>query len=105
MPTTTAIPPANLPAILQLLGKLKPIVEKRFKAKLLGVFGSYARQEQRPDSDLDILVHFGPGATLFDMVELEYFLREELGIQPDIVSDGNLKPRLKPNILQELIAI
>jgi len=96
---------ADLPDILERLGSLKEIVSARYKARLLGVCGSYARKEQKKGSDIDILVHFEPGATLFDMVELEYFLLDELGIKPDIVSDKKMKPHIKPYILKDLIKI
>jgi uncharacterized protein len=100
-----SIPIGDLPDILERLGSLKEIAKARYNASLLGVFGSYARKEQKKGSDIDILVHFEHGATLFDMVELEYFLLEELGIKPDIVSDKKVKPRIKPYILKDLIKI
>jgi uncharacterized protein len=105
MQETASIAPGNLPNLLGQLASLKETVRSRYKAQLLGVFGSYARKEQKQGSDIDILVHFESGATLFDVVELEYFLLEELGIKPDIVSDKRLKPRLKPFILKDLIKI
>ncbi|MBX2930214.1 MAG: nucleotidyltransferase family protein [Saprospiraceae bacterium] len=98
-------PLPELPTILSRLDSLQEIVRRRFKTKILGVFGSYARREQNVKSDLDILVHFEPDATLFDIVELEYFLEDELGIKPDIVSDMSIKPRIKPGILKDLVHI
>ncbi len=95
----------GLPETLKRLKNLKGVVKERYHAKLVGVFGSYAREEAHAGSDIDILVHFEQGATLFDAVELEYFLLEELGIKPDIVSEKSLKPRIKPNILKDLIHI
>lgn len=95
----------GLPEALKRLKQLKKIVKERYHAQLVGVFGSYAREEAHTGSDIDILVHFEPHATLFDAVELEYFLKEELGIKPDIVSEKSLKPRLRPNILKDLIHI
>lgn len=98
-------PLPELPVILSRLDSLQEIIRLRFKTKILGIFGSYARREQNGKSDLDILVHFESDATLFDIVELEYFLQDELGIKPDIVSDMSIKPRIKPRILKDLVHI
>ena len=94
-----------LAAITQELGSLKETARIRYKAELLGVFGSYARGEQHEGSDVDILVRFDRGATLFDMVGLEYFLEEALGLKPDIVSEKSIKPRLRQSVLNELIPL
>ncbi len=77
----------------------------RYKAELLGVFGSYARGEQQEGSDLDILVRFDYGATLFDMVGLEFFLQDALGIKPDIVSEKSIKPRIRSSVLSDIIEL
>lgn len=81
------------------------MIKSQYKTNIVGVFGSYARQEQTAGSDLDILVDFEPGATLFDIVELEYFLLDKLGVRPDIVSSRGIKPRVKPYVLKDLIEI
>jgi predicted nucleotidyltransferase len=104
MPHTASLPLPDLPAILSRLDSLQDIVRLRFKTQLIGVFGSFARQQQHRESDLDILVHFEPDVTLFDVIELEYFLQDELGIKPDIVSDMSIKPRIKPQILKDLVS-
>lgn len=54
------------------------------------VFGSVARGEDRPGSDLDLLVTFSPGATLYDQIELEQEIEALLGISVDVVSTGGL---------------
>jgi len=57
------------------------------------VFGSAARGEDTDQSDLDLLVQFGEGSSLFDLMELEGELCALLGISVDVVSVGGLKPR------------
>ena len=57
----------------QILSKLKellPVLSDRYKVQELGVFGSYVRQEQRDDSDLDILVTFSETPSLLKFIEL-----------------------------------
>ncbi|MDX2136090.1 MAG: nucleotidyltransferase family protein [Saprospiraceae bacterium] len=90
---------------LERLGELKEEIRLRYKVTILGIFGSYARLEHNKDSDLDILVHVEKGATLFDLIELEYFLQDRLGVKPDIVTDNSIKPRIKPHIFNDLVII
>ena len=61
---------------------------KRFNAANPRVFGSVARGEDRPDSDLDILVDALPGTTLFDLGGLLEELKALLGVEVDVVTSG-----------------
>ncbi|MGC9005935.1 MAG: nucleotidyltransferase family protein, partial [Candidatus Micrarchaeia archaeon] len=70
-----------------------------------GVFGSYARGEQKAQSDIDILVRFKDGATLFDFVGLAEFLEEKLGIKVDLLSERAIRPELKENVIKELVSL
>ncbi|MBL7199143.1 MAG: nucleotidyltransferase domain-containing protein [Anaerolineae bacterium] len=74
---------------------------------MIGIFGSYVRGEQRPDSDLDILIELErpPQISLIGLVELELYLSELLGIRVDLAIKKNLKPRIGKHILQEVIAL
>ncbi len=83
----------------------KELVASKFKAQILGIFGSYARGTQKPGSDIDILVRFKDGATLFDMVGLGFFLEELLGKKVDVVSERTLRSELRNMILAEVVAI
>lgn len=58
----------------------------------LRVFGSVARGEHRPDSDLDLLVDFSAGVSLYDQARFERELRELLGIDIDVISSRALLP-------------
>ncbi len=69
------------------------------------IFGSYVRGEQTEDSDVDILVDFPSGMSLFDVVELQYKLEDALGKSVDLVGYKTIKPRLKQYILSEQIPI
>ena len=64
----------------------------RHKGVSVALFGSVARGEETPDSDLDFLVEFGDGASLFDLARLEMDLEELLGRKVDVVSVGGLLP-------------
>lgn len=60
------------------------------------IFGSFARGENSPDSDIDILVTFDRSAkvSLFDHVSMTYDLEELLGMEVDLVTEGTLLPRI-----------
>ena len=68
-------------------------VARKHKAHQIAVFGSVARGEARPGSDLDLLVDFEPGASLLDHVGLFQDLEELLGVGVDVVTRNALKPR------------
>ncbi len=69
--------------------------------KKIGLFGSFVRGEQRPDSDIDLLVEFEPGQKTFDaFMELCFFLDEILQHRTELVSTESLSPYLGPHILR-----
>jgi len=69
------------------------------------VFGSFARGEVHPDSDLDLLVRYKKSVSLLDVSELKCELEKLLGSQVDLISRDYLKPRIKNRILQESVRI
>ena len=73
----------------------------------LGIFGSYVRGEQTSKSDLDMIIEYSPDAhpTLFQLLELEEFLSEKVGIKVDLGTKRSLKPHIGENILQEVIYV
>ena len=66
-------------------------------------FGSVARDEARPDSDVDLLVEFDRPVGLFTFVRLKRYLEEILGSPVDLGTPDSLKPYLKEAIIQEVI--
>ncbi len=79
-----------------------PELRERYSVASLGMFGSYVRGEQRPGSDLDLLVEFSnPNLSLIKMIEMENYLTDLLGVKVDVVEKSGLKPRIGEHILQE----
>ncbi len=69
------------------------------------VFGSVARGEAGPSSDVDVLVQFAPGRSLLDLVGFEQDLAELLGCPVDVVSEGGISPHLEARILSEAVPL
>ncbi len=72
----------------------------------IGIFGSFARGENKNDSDLDILISFHDRMSLFRIVQIEQELSDKLGIRIDLVTENSVKnPLLRKCIFQDLITI
>jgi predicted nucleotidyltransferase len=93
----------TLKEIVDTINRVKKDAEQRYKAKILGIFGSFSRGEQKETSDVDILVEFHKNATLFDLMGLSIFLQEKLGIDVDIVPQDAVRKELKERINKEVI--
>jgi predicted nucleotidyltransferase len=93
--------------IKQVLQAQKPYLAEKYGVTEIGIFGSYVRGEQRPDSDLDVLIEVErpPRIGLIGLIELELYLSELLGVKVDLAIKKNLKPRIGKRILQEVIAL
>jgi predicted nucleotidyltransferase len=87
--------------IAEKLKQLKPVLSQKFSVDRIGYFGSYSRNEQTLNSDIDILVSFKKpvGWEFFDLQE---FLENELKIKVDLVSEKALKEQLRQIILQSV---
>jgi predicted nucleotidyltransferase len=96
---------ADLDRILADLKSVTGKIHQKYKATIVGVFGSYVRGEQKEGSDVDVLVRFHEGATLLDLVGLADFLEEQLGVQVDVVSERAVRPELKDQILKEVVVV
>lgn len=83
------------------LKELKPILNQQYFVERIGYFGSYSRNEQDINSDIDILVAFRKplGWEFFDLQEL---LEKELKIKVDLVSENAIKEQLKQIILNSV---
>ena len=77
----------------------------RYKARVVGIFGSYVRGEQQPDSDLDVLAAFDSDASLFDLGGAQVMLSELLGLKVDLIPQEDVRPELKEKIESEAVAV
>ncbi|APH38571.1 nucleotidyltransferase family protein [Methanohalophilus halophilus] len=84
------------------LREMLPQLKDQYNVKYIGLFGSYIRGEQTPESDLDILVEFSKTPTLLQFIDLENHLSDNLGIKVDLVMKDSLKPNIGKHILSEV---
>jgi predicted nucleotidyltransferase len=97
----------SLIEIKLILREQEPYLAERLGVNIVGVFGYYVRQEQRPDSDLDLLIELDrpPKISLIGLVELEEYLSQVLGVKVDLAIKTNLKKHIGKRILQEVVPI
>ena len=82
---------------------MQGITKERYKAEVIGIFGSYVRGEQKEGSNLDVLVKFYKEATLFELVGLSIFLEKELGIKVDVVPYDAVREEIRERVLKEAV--
>jgi predicted nucleotidyltransferase len=99
------MPQKDITQIQRLLHDQLPVLANRYGVASLALFGSYVRHENRPDSDLDILVSFANTPSLLRFIELENHLSDLLGVKVDLVMPNTLKPQIGKKILQEVVPI
>jgi predicted nucleotidyltransferase len=93
-------------SVLETLRKERPYLREKFGVDSIALFGSVARQEPRPDSDIDLLVEFGRPITLFDLVAVQQYLEQRLdGRHVDVVPRDSIYPAFRDSILAGAIDV
>jgi Predicted nucleotidyltransferases len=93
----------DIQAILQ---EHKNYLAEKFGVIEIAIFGSYARGEQRKDSDVDLIVDFKKGWKTFDnYMNLKFYLEELFGKKVDLMIKSAINPRIKPFIIEEAIYV
>jgi len=86
------------------LERVLPEIRERFGVAKIGIFGSTARGEERPGSDVDMLVEFAPGQTTFrNFMELAFYLEDLFGRRVDLVTEQGLSQYLRPYVEREVV--
>ena len=81
------------------------VIAARHGARNIRVFGSVARGEARPDSDVDFLIELERGRSLLDHAGLLVDLEELLGRKVDVVTERGLRPRIRDRVLSEAVPL
>jgi predicted nucleotidyltransferase len=89
---------------------LRLLAEHRAELEAMGVtslalFGSVARDEAGPDSDVDVIIDVRQPFDLFDLAGVHLRLEELLGCKVDVATEGGMKPRYRERIERDLIYV
>jgi uncharacterized protein len=95
----------NRDLVLQTLRAHRSELSARFGARHIGLFGSAARDELGPTSDVDVLVEFERQPTFAQYCEMKDFLESLVGRRVDLVTRRGLKPRAWQSVRQDLIDV
>ena len=92
----------------ELRSKVTPLL--RPYARRISVFGSYARGEQTPESDIDLLVKLKPSEQrpplgLFEVIRLERELQKELGREVELVTEEGISSRIKSKVERDRVVL
>ena len=89
-------------SIAEIQEKISPIL-RAYGVKKASIFGSVSRGDDRPDSDVDLLVEFGPASMdIYEYMQFREKLEKKLGKDVDVVSEGYINKFLEPYIRPEL---
>lgn len=92
------------PPTPQMLNRAVHYLKKR-GVKNIALFGSRARGDEKPDSDLDLLVDFPKETSLLDHIGMEIELSELLGVKVELVSREAVSPYMRESIEGEAVAV
>ena len=84
--------------------EIKAIVA-RHHGRSVAIFGSVARGDERPDSDIDFLVELEPDARPIEILSIGVELEEALGVKVDVGTPGSLRERLRDEVLAEAVPL
>ncbi len=91
--------------VIRDLRKILTEIRTEYDIQEIGIFGSYVRNEQTENSDIDILLIPGDSMDLWEFTGLRLDLSEKLGVEVDLVDKTTLKKRIGQEILKEVIYI
>ncbi|MEW5901216.1 MAG: nucleotidyltransferase family protein [Acidobacteriota bacterium] len=91
--------------IKKILLAYKQELREKYGVREIGIFGSYVRNDNRKNSDIDILVELEKPMGFFKFIKLERYLSELLGTKVDLVTKNALKPHIGQRILAEVIYV
>ena len=91
--------------IANTLNQHKELFRMNYSIENLGIFGSFAREDNTQTSDIDILVRFSQPLGFFKFIELENYLTKLLGRKVDLVTERALKPAIKNDVLREVMYV
>jgi uncharacterized protein len=95
----------NREQTIRLLSELKAELADKYGVKSLSLFGSVCRDEDEPNSDMDLLVEFDRPVGYFGLFALQAYLESVLGRHVDLGTPNSLKPRIRARVLKECVRV
>ena len=95
----------NKNEILNFLKEHKEELKKKYGVTKIGLFGSYARDEQKENSDIDLAVEIESSNKFRSFFSLKYYLEDTFSNKLDLGIESALKPIVKQHILKEIIYV
>lgn len=95
----------NRQKVIQILHDALPGIKERFGVRELAIFGSVARDEAGPSSDVNILVTFDVPARFRAFMGLRFDLEAILGARVDLLTPKAMRPALRPHIERDLLHV
>lgn len=93
----------NRQEIITRLRSLKAELNTRYDVKEIGIFGSVARGDEGLESDLDLIVEFGPDADLITYIGLWQFLEDVFKTKVDLVTKKGLRTEMRENVMRDIV--
>ena len=95
----------SIKEIKSIISKNRKTLSSIYGVKDIGVFGSYINNNQKVESDIDILVEFNEMPDLIKFIELESYLTNLLQTKVDLVEKSSIRPQLKREILKSVVMV
>jgi uncharacterized protein len=80
-------------------------IAAHYGATNVRIFGSLARGEAQPDSDMDILISLEPERSLIDLIAMKQSLEDLLHCKVDVVTEASISPYIRPQVLRDAVAL
>ena len=94
----------TLQNIKKKLTELKPILQQKYPVESIAIFGSYARNEQTEESDVDVMIELN-GKMGIDFIRMANEIEDYLGIKTDVLTKRSMKPKFFARIENSLIYV
>jgi hypothetical protein len=91
--------------LVKRLAELNEETTVKYKSRIVGLFGSRARDEENINSDIDLLIEKEGAVTILDLAAMKIFLEEKLNATVDIVTTTALREEIKPYVMNDMIYV
>jgi len=95
----------TLDEIRSMLKENRSVLAEEYGIAVVGIFGSYVRDEQTPGSDLDLLAEILRPISLLELVGAELYLSDVLGVKVDLIPRRNLREELREAVFKEAVSV